>query len=136
MLYLFILYLCISIFDRRIITETDYMNESPSLADPDEGCRLPKGQLFLPPANEVAGRSCFHRCFSVQGKGWVSLVPCPFKGVSLVLGSFEMGWVCPGGGYVYIQGYHRIWLTSGRYASCWNAFLLYVFFHFLHFKVL
>ena len=54
---------------------------------------------ILPPANEVTGRQCFHRCLSVHmgyfwshvlSGEWLSLAPWPFQGwVSLVPGPFQ-----------------------------------------------
>ena len=62
---------------------------------------------FLPPANEVAGRLCFQRCFSVH-RGVLSLCPvglCPGVGASVqgvsVRGSLSRGslsgGLCPAG---------------------------------------
>ena len=75
----------------------------------------------LPPANEVAGRWCFHRCLSVH-RG-VTLVTCPFQGwVSLVPGPLGRGvcpgcegWVCPEVGTppTSDMAYYGIWSASG-----------------------
>ena len=79
--------------------------------------------FFLPPAHEVAGRYCFHRCLSVT--------------LSPRWGGWRVGWwiLTPWGGYSLPQsrypprlpaymdlGYYGMWMTSRYYASYRSVF--------------
>ena len=64
--------------------------------------------ILLPPANKVGEDNVFTGAsHSVHtGGGGLSLVPCPFQGVSLVIGPF-CGWVC--------SGEHGTWDTISKW---------------------
>ena len=67
-----------------------------------KGATFPRANCFYRPPTKLREGNVFTGV--CPGGGWVSLVPCPFHGVSLVPGPFERGWVCPGGGYIQRGG--------------------------------